>query len=79
MISSFKGDALFSGSKITAGRRLANRPNAPRMPSRPASGLSLPGSLSHLGPPTAPRSTESDALHLSIVSWGSGVPLASIA
>ena len=73
------GEASFRDSKITAGRRFANSPNAERMPKRPASGRLLPCIPSHFGPPTAPSRTASDALHLSMVSCGNGSPTASIA
>ena len=79
MISSLIGDALLSGPKITDGRRFAKSPSAPLIPRSPASGRLLPGCESHLGPPTAPRSTLSDALHFATVSSGSGTPVASIA
>ena len=49
------------------------------MPSRPFSGRFSEGRPSHFGPPTAPRITLSEARQASIVSCGSGVPVASIA
>ena len=54
-------------------------PSAERIPRSAFSGRLSPGRLSHLGPPTAPRSTLSLARQPSTVSFGSGSPVASIA
>ena len=78
-ISAFRGEAPARASKIMAGRRLAKRPSSLRRPRRARSGRSPPGRVSHLGPPTAPSSTASAALHTSMVSWGRQLPTASMA
>ena len=79
IISSLIGDADLSGAKILAGRRFAKSPKSSRIARSPFSGLLLPGWLSHLGPPTAPRRTASDALQAFAVSSGYGTPYSSIA
>lgn len=71
--------ASSSCGKIVAGRRLANACRPARRPSRPRSGRSAAGRVSHLYPPMAARRTASDALHVSSVTSGSGTPVASSA
>src|SRR5258706_1875416 len=71
-ISVFSDDALASSSYSSAGRRLANRPSSLRMRSSPCSGRIGLGSVSYLGPPTAPSSTASDAFASANVLAGSG-------
>ncbi|MNW01257.1 hypothetical protein D3C71_1968710 [compost metagenome] len=56
---------------------MAYRPMALRMASRPCSGRTL--ALSHLGPPTAPSRTASDARQAAFVSSGRASPVASMA
>ena len=68
-----------SSGSSRAGRRLANRPRALRMPSRPFSGRRAGSILSHLGPPTAPRYTASAFWQASTVAAGRGSPVASMA
>ena len=68
-----------SSGSSRAGRRLANRPRALRMPSRPFSGRRAGSMLSHLGPPTAPRYTASAFRQASTVAAGRGSPVASMA
>ena len=68
-----------SSGSSRAGRRLANRPRALRMPSRPFSGRRAGSMLSHLGPPTAPRYTASAFWQASTVAAGRGSPVASMA
>ena len=61
------------------GRRFANPPSAARIANNPPSGrLSGASELNSL-PPTAPSKTASDASAASSVSWGSGVPSATMA
>ena len=61
--SFFKDDASARGAKIFAGRRLEKRPSTSRSFNNPFSGFFSWGRLSHLGPPTAPKSTASDSRH----------------
>ena len=58
----FRVEASTSASKTIAGRRLAKSSMSLRRRSRPRSGFTSKGRLSHFGPPTAPSSTAS-ALH----------------
>ena len=60
-----------------AGLRLENNPSSERIPSNPLSGLKLLSNGSHLGPPTAPKSIESQSFAVLIVSSGSGDPVSS--
>ncbi|MNE85942.1 hypothetical protein D3C80_1829930 [compost metagenome] len=56
---------------------MAYRPMALRMASRPCSGRTL--ALSHLGPPTAPSRTASEARQAALVASGRASPVASMA
>ena len=78
MISGLIGQASASALCICAGRRLTNRPSAARRPSSAFSGRFSLGTSSHFGPPTAPSSTESAFLQISMVSSVSGMPFLSI-
>src|SRR6201996_7607145 len=69
--------ASFNASKHSAGRKFAKSSRSLRRRSKPRSGFCAKGSLSHLGPPTAPNNTASAFLALAIVSSGSGVPSVS--
>ena len=62
---------------MEAGLRFVYSPSSLRSPSRAFSGLMWLGTWSHLGPPTAPSSTLSDARQPSMVSCGSGTPYSS--
>ena len=76
---SFNGDASFSGLYKSAGLKLQYKFKPPLNPNKACSGLTFALGSSHLGPPTAPKSTASDFLHSSKVSFGRGSPKASIA
>ena len=67
----YTGQAPAMAGRRAAGRRLAYSPRSFRMASRAVSGRCSAGlSLPHLGPPTAPSSTASQALHFSAVPSG---------
>ena len=53
--SSFRVEAETSSFERIAGLRLAKKSSSDLIPKSPFSGLLLEGSLSHLGPPTAPN------------------------
>ncbi len=67
-------DASSRASNTMAGRILANSSSSLRIASNPASGRILKSILSHLGPPTAPSRTASDALAKAMVLADSGCP-----
>ena len=77
--SFLSGDKCATKRETLIGRRLQYRPSALRIPSSPFSGRISGATLSHLGPPTAPRSTASAVFADAIVASGSGTPVASIA
>ncbi len=77
IISAFKGEESFKGSKSIPGLIFAYKPNSFLRPKIALSGLLSEGSLSHFTPPTAPSRMESLDLHTSIVSLGSGSPYTS--
>ena len=65
---------------VKVGLRLAYKPNFFLILNSPSSGLTeSDGSLSNFGSPTAPKSTASDAKHVSCVLSGYGSPVFSIA
>ena len=70
-VSFFRGQASARAGRRAAGRRLAYSPRSLRMDSRAVSGrFSGSEEWPHLGPPTAPSSTASQALHFSAVPSG---------
>src|SRR6266436_4973802 len=77
--SGLRGEIPFSGSRSFTGRTLMYSPSPFRKPSSPLSGRFPTGNESHFGPPTAPRITASAFRQASSVSFGRGVPAASMA
>src|SRR6267378_3513614 len=77
--SGLRGEIPFSGSRSFTGRTLTYSPSPFRKPSSPLSGRFPTSSESHFGPPTAPRKTASAFPQASSVSFGRGVPAASMA
>src|SRR6266404_1470127 len=77
--SGLRGEIPFSGSRSFTGRTLTYSPRPFRKPSSPLSGRFPTGNESTFGPPTAPRKTASAFRQASSVSFGSGVPAASMA
>src|SRR5690606_28448510 len=73
------GEAPMVAACGRTGRRLAYRPSALRIASRPCSGRTVALGSDHFGPPTAPSSTASARLQASSVAGGSGSPCRSIA
>src|SRR5215475_10362332 len=73
------GEASTSMGKHFAGRRLAKRSSSFRIRSRPRSGRTSCGRLSHLGPPTEPNRMASACWHSRRAASGSGPPVASMA
>ena len=80
--SSRSGHAFFNSSYKYAGLILANNPRALRSFNNPASGLRSGATSYHLElptlPPTAPRSTASEALAIATASSVRGTPHSSI-
>ena len=68
IISFFKAEASTRAGKHNAGLRFANKSKSFLNLKRPASGLFSYSTLSHFGPPTAPKSTASDSLASDIAS-----------
>src|SRR6185437_11092854 len=77
--SALIGEACSAASWVRTGRRLAYRPSALRIASRPCSGRTLAFGSDHFGPPTAPSSTALAAWHAARVDAGSGSPWRSMA
>src|SRR3954451_21923356 len=78
--SRLSGEASYRAGKGRIGRRLAYRPSSARRRNKPCSGRTAPGSfVSHLGPPSAPRKTASEALTAAIASSVIATPWRSIA
>src|SRR5690606_5409953 len=73
------GEAPSAAACGRTGRRLANRPSALRIASRPCSGRTLALGSDHLGPPTAPSRIASAFFAASRVDAGSGSPWRSMA
>src|SRR2546422_7182178 len=73
------GEASTSIGKHFAGRRLAYRSSSLRRARSPRSGRRSCATVSHLGPPTAPKRIAWDRRHRSSVPGASGCPVASIA
>ena len=82
MISSRRGHAARSSLYKYAGRILANNSKSLRIFNNPASGLRSGATSYHLElptlPPTAPRSTASEALAIATASSVRGTPHSSI-
>ncbi len=77
--SGFSVDASASCGYKMAGRKLPNRPNSERIFSKPRSGRIARSKASHLGPPTAPKSTASTSRANAKVESAKGTPCLSIA
>ena len=73
------GLELINEGKTFTGLQFANAFSFFRIARIPPSGLILKFSLSHFGPPTAPKSIASDFSHKISVSLGKGFPDLSIA
>ena len=78
IISDFKLDESINGLNIVAGLKLENRFRLFLSLRSACSGFLLCSTLSHLGPPTAPRKTESASKHSDKVSSVNGIPYLSI-
>ena len=68
------GEYSTRASATLIGRRLAYNPSPFLSPKTAFSGRSVGSTLSHFGPPTAPKSTASAFCAASSVVCGSGVP-----
>ena len=77
--SGFRLDAFINSSYTIAGLRFANVPISLRRPSNPVSGRKCLSSVSHFGPPIAPKRTASHFFTPWIVASGNGTPVSSMA